>query len=361
MTAKRSHPPAPNAAVDGYGFAGPAAQGRQDFRLIDGRAAAGAPYQGAVPAGAAIRILTGANIPDGVDTVVLQEDVRVSGAVLSFNGPLKRGTNIRKAGEDMQAGQVILPAGHTITAADIGMMAAAGVGQVTTHGPLRVGILSTGDELVPAGSDPNDGQIFDANGPMLAALVSGWGYKTIPLGRAPDDRDQLRAILDDGAAHCDVILTSGGASAGAEDHVSALLSDTGSFALWRIAMKPGRPLVMGMWGHTPVFGLPGNPVAAMVCALVFGAPALRRLAGGEWRIPTGYLLPADFEKSKKEGRTEYLRARVVDGKVSVFPSEGSGRVSGLSWANGLVQLDAPACTVKPGDLVRYIPFSDFGL
>ncbi len=359
ITAARSHPPAPNAAVDGYGFAGPAPEGRQDYRLIKGRSAAGVPFRGKVPPGYAIRILTGANIPAGVDTVVLQEDVLVTGDTLSFHGPLKKGANARKAGEDMQAGQIILEAGRRLTPGDIGMIAAAGVGEVSVYKPLRVGILSTGDELVPAGRPAAEGQIFDANGPMLAALVAGWGYEAVPLGRAPDDRRRLRAMLDDAATRCDAILTSGGASAGAEDHVSALLSDTGSFALWRIAMKPGRPLVMGMWDGTPVFGLPGNPVAAMVCTLVFGAPALRLMAGGGWSVPEGRMLPAAFTKSKKEGRSEYLRARVVDGCVEVFPSEGSGRVSGLSWATGLVALDAPAQTIQPGDPVRYIPFAEF--
>ncbi len=360
ITAKRSHPPAPNAAVDGYGFAGPAPEGLNALPLVAGRAAAGAPYPHPVPGGHAIRILTGANLPEGVDTVILQEDVRATRDTLHFHGPLKKGANARKAGEDMQACEPILHAGRKLTPGDIGMIAAAGVGEVSVRKRLRVGILSTGDELVPAGSDATEGQIFDANGPMLAALIAGWGFDAIPLGRAPDDRTKLRAMLDDAATRCDAILTSGGASAGAEDHVSALLSDTSSFALWRIAMKPGRPLVMGMWQGTPVFGLPGNPVAAMVCTLVFGAPALRLMAGGGWSTPKGVMLPAAFAKSKKEGRTEYLRARVTDGQVEIFPSEGSGRVSGLSWATGLVALDAPAQTISPGDLVRYIPFAEFG-
>lgn len=360
ITAKRSHPPAPNAAVDGYGFAGPAPEGLNALPLVAGRAAAGAPYPHPIPEGHAIRILTGANLPPGVDTVILQEDVRATSDTLHFHGPLKKGANARKAGEDMQAGQIILHAGRKLTPGDIGMIAAAGVGEISVRKRLRVGILSTGDELVPTGSAATEGQIFDANGPMLAALIAGWGFDAIPLGRAPDDRKKLRTMLDVAATRCDAILTSGGASAGAEDHVSALLSDTGSFALWRIAMKPGRPLVMGMWQGTPVFGLPGNPVAAMVCTLVFGAPALRLMAGGGWSTPKGVMLPAAFAKSKKEGRTEYLRARVTDGQVEVFPSEGSGRVSSLSWATGLVALDAPAQTITPGDLVRYIPFAEFG-
>lgn len=360
VIAARAHPPAPNAAVDGYGFAGPAPAGPVTLGLLQGRSAAGAPYAGTVPAGQAIRILTGANLPAGVDTVVLQEDVQATESAITLQGPLRQGANARKAGEDMQAGQTILYAGRRLTAGDIGMIATTGLGQIDTFAALRVGILSTGDELVAAGAEAHDGQIYDANGPMLHALVAGWGHETVTLGRAPDDRARLRGMLDDAATRCDVILTSGGASAGAEDHISALLADTGSFALWRIAMKPGRPLALGMWNGTPVFGLPGNPVAAMVCALVFAAPALRLMAGGGWSVPQGYLLPAAFEKSKKDGRTEYLRACINDGKAEVFASEGSGRVTGLSWATGLVALDRPAQTIRPGDPVRYIPFAEFG-
>ena len=357
--AARSHPPAPNAAVDGYGFAGPAPEGVCRLKLVTGRSAAGAPYAGTVPPGQAIRILTGANLPDGVDTVVLQEDVSTTATEVSFHGPLKRGANARDAGEDMQAGQTILQTGRKITPADLGMLAAAGVGTVTVRKTLKVGVLSTGDELRDPGDAATTGQIYDANRPMLCALVSGWGYKVIDLGRAPDDRDTLRNILDKAGTQCDVILSSGGASAGDEDHMSALLEGTGSFALWRIAMKPGRPLALGLWQDTPVFGLPGNPVAAMVCALIFAAPSLAVMAGGAWQQPTSYQIPAGFSKSKKEGRREYLRARINDGHISIFPSEGSGRVSGLSWATGLVELGDPAQKVTPGDLVTYIPFTSF--
>ena len=359
VLALRSHPPAPNAAVDGYGFAGPAPTGITRLKLVAGRSAAGAPYAGTVPPGHAIRILTGANLPAGVDTVVLQEDVSANATDISFHGPLKRGANARAAGEDMQAGQPILQTSRKMTPADLGMLAAAGIGSVTVRKTLKVGVLSTGDELREPGDFVTQGQIYDANRPMLRALVTQWGYDVIDLGRAPDNRRALRKILDDAASKCDVILSSGGASAGDEDHMSALLEGTGSFALWRIAMKPGRPLALGLWDDTPIFGLPGNPVAAMVCALVFAAPSLTAMAGGAWKEPTSYNLPAAFSKSKKEGRREYLRARVEDGHVTIFPSEGSGRVSGLSWATGLVEMADPAQKVAPGDLVTFIPFNGF--
>jgi molybdopterin molybdotransferase len=359
VTALRAHPPSPNAAVDGYGFAGPAGTGAQRLTLVQGRSAAGQPYDGTIRAGQAIRILTGADLPDGVDTVVMQEDVQATDTAITFQGPLKRGANARAAGEDMAAGQIIARQGRRLTPADLGMCAAAGIGQLLVYRPLRVGILSTGDELRDPGSTIAQGQIFDANRPMLAALVHQWGHQAVDLGRAPDNRSILRGMLDQAAATCDVILTSGGASAGDEDHMSALLAGTGSLALWRVAMKPGRPLAMGLWGGRPVLGLPGNPVAAMVCALVFAHPALALMAGGDWPEPQGFTLPAAFAKTKKAGRREYLRGRIRDGKAEVFASEGSGRVSGLAWAEGLVMLPDAAMTITPGDPVTYLPFGSF--
>ena len=359
VTAARSHPPHANAAVDGYAFAGPLAEGAHTLPLHPGRAAAGQPFAGTVPAGHALRILTGANIPDGCDTVVLQEDVTASPTHIALHGPLKRGANARRAGEDMTAGDTVLPARRRLTPADLATLAACGTGSVAVHKRLRVGVLSTGDELRAPGEAATDGQIFDANRAMLLADVALWGHQTVDLGIAPDDRPALRAILDDAATRCDAILTSGGASAGDEDHMSALLQGTGTLSLWRIAMKPGRPLALGLWHDTPVFGLPGNPVAAQVCALIFAHPALALLAGADWPTPQAFALPAAFTKSRKPGRRDYLRACVTDGRVEVFASEGSGRVTGLSWATGLVELPDDGTDITPGTPVRYIPFSSF--
>ncbi len=359
--AKRAHPPQANAAVDGYGFAGPIDAGAHQMPLVEGRAAAGAPYPHAVPQGHAVRILTGANLPEGVDTVILQEDVTTDSQHIAFHGPLKAGANARPAGEDMQAGDLILPQARMLTPADLATLTAAGVGEVKLRKKLRVGVLSTGDELADPGADITDAQIYDANRPMLCATLRAWGYEVVDLGRAPDDRDKLRAQLDAAAENCDAILTSGGASGGDEDHMSALLTETGTHVLWRIAMKPGRPLALGLWHGTPIFGLPGNPVAAQICALIFARPALSVLAGGAWLEPQSYAMPAGFSKSKKAGRREYLRARIESGAVSVFGSEGSGRISGLSWATGLVELPDEAVQISPGTSVTYIPFESFGL
>ncbi len=351
VTARRSNPPAANSAVDGYGFAHAATgAGVQRLPLVAGRAAAGQPFAGAVPPGHAVRILTGAILPDGVDTVVLEEDCATEGTTVAFDGPVKPRSNTRKAGEDVAAGALALPAGRVLGAADMALLSALGVASVPVRRRLRVAVLSTGDELLADPAAPAAlHQIYDANRPMLLALAAGWGFEAVDLGHAPDNA-------------ADVILTSGGASAGDEDHVSRLLRERGTLSSWRIAVKPGRPLALALWQGVPVFGLPGNPVAAFTCALVFARPALSLLSGAGWAQPQGFTVPAAFDKAKKAGRREYLRARLDDqGRAAVFRSEGSGRISGLSWATGFVELPDGAATIAPGDPVRYIPYASFGV
>lgn len=359
VIARRSNPPQANSAVDGYGFAGPAPDGPQVMPLVEGRSAAGVPFDGAVPPGHAIRILTGAAIPEGVDTVILEEDVNADASHIAFNGPLRKGANARKAGEDAAAGDAVLTTGRVLTPADLALASAVGIDRFTVRQRLRVAVVSTGDELVEPGEEAGPGQIFDANRPMLLALMRDWGFDTLDLGPTGDNRAALRAQLDRGAAQADVILTSGGASAGDEDHVSALLTEAGAMQEWRIALKPGRPLALGMWDGTPVFGLPGNPVAALVCTLIFARPAMGLLAGAGWHQPQGFTVPAAFAKNKKPGRREYLRARIRDGQAEVFKSEGSGRISGLSWAEGLVELPDGAAQIEHGSPVRFIPYGSF--
>ncbi|NVO57915.1 molybdopterin molybdenumtransferase MoeA [Rhodobacteraceae bacterium B1Z28] len=359
--AKRSNPPQPNTAVDGYGFAGAVPEGPRILPLVDGRAAAGIPFDGEVPEGRALRVLTGAALPEGVDTVILEEDVTVQDNHVAFHGPLKRGANTRRAGEDVVEGDMALPAGRKVTSADLALLSAVGIADVPVRKPLRVAVLSTGDELVEPGECAGLGQIFDANRPMLLSLIERMGFVPVDMGRVGDDRELLSARLDEAAQKADVILTSGGASAGDEDHVSALLRQSGALQEWRIALKPGRPLALGMWSGAPVFGLPGNPVAAMVCTLIFARPALGLMSGEGWSEPQGFDVPAAFEKRKKPGRREYLRARIRDGRAEVFHSEGSGRISGLSWAEGLVEIEDGQRHVRPGDLVRFIPYGSFGL
>ncbi|MGX9351301.1 molybdenum cofactor synthesis domain-containing protein [Shimia sp. W99] len=362
VAALRANPPQPNSAVDGYGMRhADVVEGPQTLPLIAGRSAAGGPFCGLVPEGYAIRILTGATIPEGVDTVILQEDVSTDGTAIAFHGPLKKGANTRRAGEDVDAGETILRAGQRMGPPELALAAATGLGALPVRKRLRVAVVSTGDELAEAGGAARADQIFDANRPMLLAMVKRFGFEAVDLGRAPDNRLALKGFLDEAAEAADLILTSGGASAGDEDHLAALLNESGAMALWRMAIKPGRPLALGVWQGTPVFGLPGNPVAAMVCTLIFARPAMGVMAGEGWRIPQGLQVPAAFEKNKKPGRREYLRARLRNGRAEVFKSEGSGRISGLSWAEGLVELPDGEMQVRDGTLVTFYPYASFGL
>ena len=359
--ALRANPPAANSAVDGYGFAHAATGvGDQVLPLVDGRAAAGAAYDGSVPNGLAIRILTGALLPDGVDTVVLEEDTTTDGVSVAFEGPVKARANARSAGEDVAAGEIAVVGGKRLGPPELALLAATGVTEVAVYRRLRVGVLSTGDEIVAPGSSMDAARTYDANRPMLLELLADWRMEPVDLGHVGDDREAVVAKLSAAAATVDVILTSGGASAGDEDHVSAALGAAGVRHDWRIALKPGRPLALGLWDGTPIFALPGNPVAALVCTMIFARPALGLMGGETWRTPQGFMVPAAFEKVKKPGRREYLRARMDEhGAAEVFRSEGSGRISGLAWADGLIELGDGAQTISTGDLVRFIPYASF--
>ena len=361
VIASRANPPMPNTAVDGYGFAHASLpSGDPILPLVDGRAAAGARFDDVVPPGHAIRVLTGAELPRGVDTVVLQEDVRLGAGEIAFRAGMRQGANTRSAGEDVEEGETILSKGRVIRAADLALAAAVAQSSLVVHKRLRVAVVSTGDELAEPGDAVAEGQIFDANRPMLLAMVERAGHVPIDMGRVSDNRAAIKDRLDDAAAGADAILTTGGASSGDEDHVAALLNETGSMSMWRIAIKPGRPLGLGVWQGTPIFCLPGNPVAAMVTTCIFCLPALGLLGGRDWSAPRSYAVPAAFSKRKKAGRREYLRARLVNGQAEVFKSEGSGRISGLTWADGLVELPDRALDISAGDSVMFIPWEGFG-
>ena len=362
VAADRPNPPAANSAVDGYAFAHASLTGAdpERLRLAPGRAAAGAAFQGQAGPGEGVRILTGAALPAGTDTVVLQEDIGLTGGELRLRPGLKRGANTRAGGEDFGAGAPLLPAGHVLRPQDLALLAAGGLDRVPVRRRLRVAVLSTGDELADPPGPPE--ATIDANRPMLLALIRAWGFDPVDLGRARDDAGAVRAALDRGAEEADAILTSGGASAGDEDHVSATLRAAGALTAWRIAVKPGRPLALAAWNGAAVFGLPGNPVAAFTCALIFARPALLALAGAGWRAPQGFDLPAGFAKTRKPGRREFLRARIsAEGRAEPFRSEGSGLISGLAWSKGLIDLPDPGPDVAEGDPVRFIPYASFGL
>ncbi len=359
-----------NAAVDGYAFAADeAANGPDGTRAIVGRAAAGHPHPLAHIPGSAIRILTGAVMPQGTDTVAMQEDVTLSddGRFVRLPSNLKRGANVRQAGEDIARGTRVFSAGHLLRPQDLAALASMGVQHVDCRKRLKVAILATGDEVRPAGHMPLAmGEVYDANSPMLAALARLAGANVTMLGILRDDRAIVESTLRDAARDFDVVLTSGGASRGEEDHIAAVLDKIGTRHFWQIAVKPGRPMMFGQVGRSIVVGLPGNPVAVFVCFLMYVHPMLRRLGGAPWPEPRRFFLPAAFEvPGRKLGRREFWRGVLHSGpdglSVEKFPRDGSGLITGLRVADGLIDIAEDLSEVRRGDRVAFIPFSEFGI
>ncbi|MGB7433690.1 MAG: molybdopterin molybdotransferase MoeA, partial [Ahrensia sp.] len=302
------------------------------------------------------------------DTVAMQEDCTTRGDTVTIPLGLKPGANRRRAGEDVRAQSVIVPALQCLRAADIAAIASAGIASVTVRQRLRIGLVSTGDEIVQPGAQTQAHQVYDANRPMLRALLDRPYAQIIDLGHCDDDPAALRTTLSEAAKDCDLIVTSGGASRGQEDHLFDALAQLGHAHVWQIAIKPGRPMLFGQFDNTVLMALPGNPVAAMVCCLLYGRAIVAHLCGAQWAEPLGYSLPSAFSiEKKKTDRREFLRSwRVVDpetGVVSVqkFSRDGSGLISGLQAAEGLTVLPETVASVEKGEAVRFIPFSDMEL
>ncbi len=373
-SARQAVPAHTNSAVDGYAVAHvDYAKGDGAVFDVAGRAAAGHPLAGAVKGGWAARILTGAVLPDGVDTVAMQEDCEIiddkeeGTKRVRIPAGLKRGANVRKAGEDVAGGETLFEAGHVIRPQDLAALASIGLGTVACYRRLRVGIVSTGDEILPAGSRPLEaGEVYDANAPMLNALANLAGCEVELLGIWPDNAEHVRSRLKEAASRFDVLITSGGASRGEEDHMAAAIDALGRRHMWQIAIKPGRPLMFGQIGDSIILGLPGNPVAVFVCFLMYGYPMLRRLSGSAFPEPRRYTLPAAFTfENRKLGRREFWRARVIqtDNGLAAekYARDGSGLISGLRFADGLIEVGEDVPAVAPGDPVFFIPFSEFGI
>ncbi|HEX5078280.1 MAG TPA: gephyrin-like molybdotransferase Glp [Geminicoccaceae bacterium] len=367
VSSERDVPGFDNVAVDGFAFAHDALLPDRPTRLplAPGRAAAGHPFAGPLARDMALRVLTGAPMPAGADTVLMQEDVTLDGDAVLIPPGVRRGANRRKAGEDMRGGQIVLQPGLRLRPHDVGAAASAGRGMLEVFRPLRVALLSTGDELCEPGEPLPPGATYDANRTILGGLLRGLGCEVHDLGILPDRPQAVdRAILK--AARLDAIVTSGGASRGDEDHVVRAVERLGKLHFWQIAVKPGRPLAFGQLGGCTLIGLPGNPVAAVICFLYFARPVLIALGGGRWPEPQGFPVRADFAMAKKPGRREYLRARLVDSADGVLAvrrieREGSGILTSLTEADGLVELAEELTRVERGDPVRFVPFSELGV
>jgi molybdopterin molybdotransferase len=373
VIAPRDVPLHDNAAVDGYAFAY-ADYFRRNTLGVRARIAAGDLAPPPIGKGEAARIFTGAVMPEGADTVAMQEDCETvhDGTVVTIAKGLKPGANRRRAGEDVKAGTTVLTAGRRVSPADVGALASLGLARIGVRGRLKVAILSTGNELVEPGEENlAHGQVFDSNRAMLKALSTVLPLDITDLAIAPDREDAVASMLADAAEHHDVILTSGGASRGEEDHIVTAIDRLGTRHLWQIAVKPGRPMSFGQIRSSErdcvILGLPGNPVAVFVCFLLYVRPALAHLGGGILPPVPRFPLPAAFEIGrKKTDRREFLRGWLsVDAEgrtvVEKFARDGSGLITGLRQATGLIELPEEVERVRKGDIVSFLPLSGFGI
>ncbi|OAN50243.1 molybdopterin molybdenumtransferase MoeA [Paramagnetospirillum marisnigri] len=354
-------PPHDNSAMDGWAFRH--ADLTADGRLpVVGRVAAGHPLDGPLPSGGAVRIFTGAPMPEGADTVAMQEDCREDGGAVVLPTRLKAGDNARAAGEDVAKGAVVLHAGTRLRPQELGMAAAVGLTELLVYRPLRAAVFSTGDEIREPGTELAPGCIFDTNRFTAGGLLTSLGAEVTDLGILPDRRDVIAAALAEAARTHDLILTSGGVSVGDEDHVKPAVMSQGSLHFWRLAIKPGRPVALGEVLGTPFIGLPGNPVAVMVTFMLVARPMVLRLMGASQTGLARFPVEAGFSFKHKPGRREYLRARLAhaDGRLvaAKFPSDGSGVLTSMTWSDGLVDIAEDRGDIAPGDTVDFIPYAE---
>ncbi len=351
-----------NSAMDGYALRAADLSPAGPTRLpIVGTALAGTPYDGVVAAGAAVRVMTGAVMPAGCDTVVVQESVTVEAGTVTVPPGQVAGQNRRLRGEDLCAGRPALHAGRIITPADLGLLASLGIAEVPVRRRLRVAFFSTGDELRSIGEPLGPGQIYDSNRYTLWGMLTRLGVDLIDMGVVPDRPEALEAAVRSAASCADAIISSGGVSVGEADYTRDIMARLGEVAFWTIAMRPGRPLAFGRIGEACYFGLPGNPVAVMITFYFFARDALLRMMGAGPRQQLYLRATSSDAFRKKPGRTEYQRARLTagpDGRMQVasLGNQGSGVLRSMSEANCIVVLHHDQGSVAPGDMVDCLPF-----
>ncbi len=353
-------PPADNSAVDGY------AVGSQDIPAL-GRATlhvvadlpAGSVLDGAVKPGQAVRIMTGAPVPPGTDTVVPQELVERSGDTVNIP-TIAQGANVRLSGEDVEAGAVVIRSGTVLRPQELGLVASLGLTQIPVRQKVRVAILSTGDEVAEPGQPRRPGQIYDSNRFSLRGLVETAGGIATDLGIVPDIRDELRARLLEAGREAEIVLTSGGVSVGIYDLVKDVLGEIGGIDFWQVAMQPGRPLAVGRIGEALFFGLPGNPVASMLAFTLFVRPTLWKLAGRREIFPLQFSAVATEPMQKKSGRREFKRGILTLGprgwEVRTTGPQGSGILTSMVAGNCFIVIEEERGDVRPGETVLVEPF-----
>jgi len=368
LTALCAHPGENRSAMDGYAVRHADLSPEAPVTLpVVARVAAGHPLTEPISPGAVARIFTGAVMPEGLDTVVIQEDT-IKGpeaqVTLPPGGPgkLPKGKHVRYAGSDFRAGDPILAKGRRLRALDIALAASAGHATIPVFKRVRVGVFSTGDEVSEPGQPLGVGGVYDGNRYGIMAVLESLGAAVTDLGRLPDDAAVLRAALARAAGDYHVLTTSGGVSVGGEDHVRDVVSSLGALFFWKLAIRPGKPAALGHIGEAAFVGLPGNPVSAMVILLLVGRPVIQRLGGQTVTPPRRYVLPAGFHHPAPGERRAFLRAWIEDtadgAVIRLFGSQDSAAVSALGAAGGLVDLPAGSDAVVPGDPVSYLPFTE---
>lgn len=357
-----SVPPHANSAMDGYALRGEDLKNDATSLRLIGSAFAGRPFAKSVNTGECVRIMTGAMMPEGCDTVIMQEQAEVTNDCIILHGDHHSGENVRLAGEDIQTGAVVLSAGHRIIPADLGLLASLGLAELKVRRRIRVAFFSTGDELKSLGESLNPGDIYDSNRYTLFGMLKRLNAEIIDMGVVTDSPDALRQALLQASKEADVVITSGGVSVGEADYVKQLLDELGQVNFWKIAMKPGRPLAYGKIADTPFFGLPGNPVSVMVTFYQFVQPALHKLAGANYQPPLLLQAVAAENIRKRPGRFEFQRGLLRSNsanelEVTMTGEQGSGILHSMSRANCFILLEEDCDGVAAGQSVTVQPFA----
>lgn len=354
-----------NSAMDGYALSGGdlPSEGIASFEVI-GTSWAGKPFAGASSSGQCVRIMTGAVMPEGTDTVIMQEHVEREADTIRIDTSHQTGQNVRAAGEDISIGQTVLTAGVRLTPATLGLLASLGIGEVYVHRKLRVAFFSTGDELRSIGEPLDEGCIYDSNRYTLHGMLGSLGADVIDMGVIRDVREDVEQAFREAAEIADVVITSGGVSVGEADFIKEILEKVGSINLWKVAMKPGRPLAFGHLGKAVFFGLPGNPVSVMITFAQFTSPALRKMMGEEQIRPVSLRARCTAALKKRPGRVEFQRGIMLNDEngdliVDTTGAQGSGILRSMNEANCLIVLPMDSGNIEPGTLVEVQPFSQF--